>query len=235
MRILGHIYTQLLLQDDITHQYHNALDIFIRENFPKLRTAIDSYTSNEDDSVKAGLKQNVYYLLKRSAKTLRAMQLEEGKEDVAKKVSQFVELLELWDDIMFGDAVYETNKRREIFLRRPEQLPNEDDMASIREHILSRIEWLTSQLTLFTTTDFVELRDLLLSRLVIINGRRDGEPSRLLISDWEAAKNDSWINKDHVSFLDDFDRALVDSLKVTYITGKGTAIYVLQETNVEIL
>lgn len=221
MRILGHIYAELVKQENLTHRHNNALDIFIRENFPKLRMVVDAYTSNEDDSVKAGLKQNVYYLLKRSAKTLRAIQLELGEDEIANQMFHFIQLLELWDDIMFGDAVYETNKRREVFLRKPEQLPNEDDMASIRDHILSRIEWLTSKLTLFTTTDFVELRDLLLSRLIIINGRRDGEPSRLLITDWQAAKKDEWINKDQISFLDDFDKALVNSLKVTYITGKG--------------
>ena len=114
MRILGHIYTNLLNQEGVVQQHKNALDIFVRENFPKLREAIDKYTSNDDDSVKAGLKQNVYYLLKRSAKTLRALKLEEGNERTANQVAHFIELLELWDDLMFGGAVYETNKRREV-------------------------------------------------------------------------------------------------------------------------
>ena len=214
-------------QPDVKQPHGNALDMFSRINFPKLRTTVDSYTSNEDDTIKAGLKQNVYYLLKRSAKTLRALLLEEEKEDAVKEVSNFVELLEVWDDIMFGDAVYETNKRREIFLRKPEQLPNEDDMAMIRTHILTRMENLTNKFEFFTKKEFVELRDIVLSRLIIINGRRDGEPSRLLIDDWKGAKEDVWIDKENLTFLDDFDQALVKSLKVTYITGKGTAANVL--------
>ena len=92
--------------------------------FKQLRQSIDIYTSKHDDTVKAGLKQNLFYLLKRAAKTLRALMLEEEKVNVAEEVGNFRELLELWHDIIFGDAVYEINRRREVYLRKPEQLPN---------------------------------------------------------------------------------------------------------------
>ena len=69
--------------------------------------------------------------------------------------------------------------------------------------------------------EFVELRGAALGRPIILNGRRDGETSRLFLSDWETAKNDVWIDKDNLNFLDDFDMAIVKSLKITYITGKG--------------
>ena len=35
----------------------NILNMFRRENFRPLRSAIDVYTSNEDDTIKARLKQ----------------------------------------------------------------------------------------------------------------------------------------------------------------------------------
>ena len=53
---------------------------------------------------------------------------------------------------------------------------------------------------LFTLRDFVELRDAALARLIIVNGRRDGETSRLFLSDWEAAKKDVWVDKDNLNF-----------------------------------
>ena len=62
--------------------------------------------------------------------------LEEEKVDMAEEVGNFRELLELWDDIIFGDAVYETNRRRKVYLRKPEQLPNESDMMIIKDYIL---------------------------------------------------------------------------------------------------
>ena len=57
-------------------------------------------------------------------------------------LQKFVNLLELWSDIIFGDAVYETKKRRETVLRKPEKLPDEGDLREIRGHILSRLKTL---------------------------------------------------------------------------------------------
>ena len=126
--------------------------------------------------------------------------------------------MELWEDIIFGD---ETNKRRKTVLQKPEKLPDEGDLRKIRAHILSRLKALVKKISLFTSKDLVELRDAALPRLIILNGRRDGEPSRLSLTDSEAAKNDIWVDKDNLNFLDDFDMAIVKSLKITYITGKG--------------
>ena len=111
--------------------------------FKQLRQSIDIYTSKHDDTAKAGLKQNLFYLMKRAAKTLKALMLEEEKVDMAEEVGNFGELLELWDDIIFGDAVYEINRVREVYLRKPEQLPNESDMMIIKNHILQRMKDLT--------------------------------------------------------------------------------------------
>ena len=52
-------------------------------------------------------------------------------------------MLELWEDYIFGDAQYEINKRRQINLRRPENLPNEEDVNLIRETIISTMKNLT--------------------------------------------------------------------------------------------
>ena len=57
-------------------------------------------------------------------------------------LKKFVNLLELWSDIIFGDAVYETNKRRKTVLRKQEKLPDEGDLREIRVHILSRLKTL---------------------------------------------------------------------------------------------
>ena len=110
--------------------------------------------------------------------------LENEDVNMANEVCNFKELLELWDDIVFGDAVYEINKRRETLLRRPEQLPNEEDMVIIRDHILNRIKVLTSdKMTFFTKTEYVELRDVVLAKLIILNGQRHGEPAKLTFND----------------------------------------------------
>ena len=47
---------------------------------------------------------------------LQGLMLEEGNDDLVSDLQKFVNLSELWNDIIFGDVVYETNKRRETVL-----------------------------------------------------------------------------------------------------------------------
>lgn len=83
MKILGNLYQVLQLHCDFTVVSDNARDLFRRKNFALLRTAVDLYNSKEDDTIKPGLKQNIFYLLKRSAKLLQGLLLEEEKYEVA--------------------------------------------------------------------------------------------------------------------------------------------------------
>ena len=71
---------------------------------------------------------------------------------------KFVNLLDLWCAIIFGDAVCETNKRGETVLRKPEKLSDEGDLREIRAHILSISKRLLKKNNFFTSRDFVELR-----------------------------------------------------------------------------
>ena len=135
MRILADLYSILIGQKDFTLALNDAYDMFRRQNFTSLRVAIDRYTVKEDDTIKAGLKQNIYYLLKRAASVLQELMLEEGNNDLVSDLRKFVSLLELWEDIIFGDAVYETNKRRKTALQKPKKLPDEGDLRKIRAHI----------------------------------------------------------------------------------------------------
>ena len=67
--------------------------------------------------MKAGLKQNLLFLLKRSAKVIKTIAMSQGKDQDASESDVFIEVLELWEDYIFGDAQYEINKRRQINLR----------------------------------------------------------------------------------------------------------------------
>ena len=48
-----------------------AHDMFNRANFSELSEAIEDYTTDSEKKLKPGLKQNLYYLLKRSAKVIK--------------------------------------------------------------------------------------------------------------------------------------------------------------------
>ena len=66
MRRTAHLY-RLFRKEDVQSTNGNSPDMFKRENLESLAKVIEIYTKNVDDSLKAGLKQNLYYLIKKSA------------------------------------------------------------------------------------------------------------------------------------------------------------------------
>ena len=62
---------------------------------------------------------------------------------------------------------------------------------------------------------FVRLRDCACTRLTLLNARRGGEPARLTVDEWNDTRNDKWIEKQWMKELDELDKALVVTLKVT--------------------
>ena len=97
--------SNLIGQKDFTSVSNDAYDMFRRQNFASLRVAIDCYTVKEDDTIRAGLKQNIYYFSKRAVSILQGRMLEEGNDALVSDLRKFVSLLDLWGDIIFGDAV----------------------------------------------------------------------------------------------------------------------------------
>lgn len=70
--------------------------------------------------------------------------------------------------------MYEANKRRKIVFCRPDRLPVENDLKTIRKYILLKMEELTKKFSYISSSDYVQLCDAALSRLIILNNRRDG-------------------------------------------------------------
>ena len=117
--------------------------MFLRPNFESLRITIDEYSCSSSGDVKPGLKQNLLYLLKRCAKGIKAIKMSDCKDDEATEMENFVQILELWEGYIFGDAQYELNKRLQVNLRRPEKLPNEEDIRAVRDFVVSKMDLLT--------------------------------------------------------------------------------------------
>ena len=222
MRRIAGLYLLFLEENVSEKRYHNLQDMFLRSNFESFRNAIERYSISKEGTLKAGLKQNLLYLLKRSAKILRALMMAKGNDEASREIDTFVQVLELWEDFIFGDAQYELNKRRQIKLRRPESLPNEDDILCIRDRIINTMKELTQDVfMLWDTSKFIQLRDSACTRLTLLNARRGGEPARLSVDEWTDANEDKWIDRQRLGDMDDLDKLIIKSLKVTYLTGKG--------------
>jgi hypothetical protein len=222
MRRIAKLYAEFkqLCTEEQTPNKSSA-DMLIRSNFNVLTDAISACTTKEDKTLKAGLKSLMYYGIKNFAKITRGSFLVKNEDEKALEISKFVEVLELNQNIIFGDATYALNKNRQEKLRRPEQLPAEDDVARLKSYAVERIaSLLEDPFKAWDGHDYVELRDLTVSRLTLFNARRGGEPARMFISEWNDAENSSWLDKSRL-MPDDPDRNLFQNMKVTFQTGKG--------------
>ena len=109
-------------------------DMLVRSNFRLLDQAIESCTDvNDEGEEKAGLKVALFYLLKKTAKILKATYLMNDDDDKAAEIDKFVHVLALNENVLFGSAVYALNQRRQTRLRRPAQLPTDNDVQQLRQ------------------------------------------------------------------------------------------------------
>ena len=219
MRRLANCYN-IFKQLDGIHSLYNSLDMFNRSNFEQLSEAIELYTKREDLSLKAGLKQNLYYLIKKSATLVQYSFYSRKKDDEAAEISKFIQSFKGWQDYLFGDATYHLNKKRQINLRKPSRLPQEDDLLIVKNHVIELMSLICSKFHFDDESSYKNLRSATWARITLLNGRRGSKPARILLADWLQGENDEWIDKQRLKNLDSLDHIFV-SMKVIYMTGKG--------------
>ena len=94
IRRLGSLYLEFK-KGNISKIHGNAKDMFLRVNFDKLRDAIDSCSVTEEGKLKPGLNFFLLYLLKRSAKVIKAIAMAKSEEGNAGEIDCFIQVLEL--------------------------------------------------------------------------------------------------------------------------------------------
>ncbi|XP_065665784.1 uncharacterized protein LOC136087250 [Hydra vulgaris] len=212
MRRLSHLYSHFK-NYDVKPIYCNAADMFLRQNFSSLKLAIEVYTDTYSENQKSGLKAALYYLISSSAKKCIGNFLAQDNDDSAKSISDFLVLLQLGKKEIFGDATYDLNERRNISLKKPSKLPIESDVQMIRDYSISIMKkYKEDNFVLWDLHAYVELRDAACTRLVLFNGRRGGEPARLLLRKWFEAAKDAWLDKQRAEDLTEINET---NMKIT--------------------
>jgi len=198
MRRLSNLYLQFrTICESVGKATCDSRDMLNGGNFDELRKAVCIYTSHENDEIKAGLKQGLFYLIKSFAKIIKGTYLTNKDDESALEVEKFVEVYELHKSLIFGDATYIINKNKNRNSRLPNVLPLESDVTLLKEYIITRIKVLMKNTYEFLSISaYTELRDLAVSRLTLFNARRGGEPARLTIMEWQEGEQNLWLNTD---------------------------------------
>lgn len=210
MRNVAHLYLLFKIECDDTQ---SALDMLKQSSWEALKESIVTMTSKSDSNIKYGLKNQLYYLLLRFTDFhIGQMLATEGAEKEVQHMRNFVTLLKHHQNSLFGDAKYQINKSRQENLRLPSRIPPETEIKALRNYTVKRIAEIGS---VKTKSTFVELRNLVCSRLTLFNARRGGEPSRLKMDNWN--DRDKWIPED----LSAQEKEYFSDMSIMYGTGKG--------------
>ncbi|XP_057296732.1 uncharacterized protein LOC130625649 [Hydractinia symbiolongicarpus] len=221
MRLLAQMYKAAISFAGFMGTNGNVIDLFCRENFHHLCDAVEMITQRETGKMKAGLRHKAYYLIIKSCKRLRDRFFIEKKENLSNEIDSFLKSVKSSEDTFLTSAQYLLENEKLRKTRKPCQLPLEEDIKKLHAFTLNRIKHLTNEYTLMTPSTFIELRNVTMVRLTLLNARRGGEVGRLLLSEWDEAEKDGWIDQQRLQTLTLSDRMLVKSLKIAYLAGKG--------------
>lgn len=186
-------------------------------NFEHLLEALDQASSK-----KANVKLSMAYALKKSVTHMFGQYLIGSDMERYDRLKQFEKLLTYkWDDIT-GEAVYQNDMRRQEHLRKPKQLPIEEDMDRLKAHCLSVFDEYSDPYRLMCTSDFITLRAAACTRLTVFNARRGGEPADLELRHLEEAMRGEWINPQEATSEE--EKKLISRYKLVYQTQKAKGL-----------
>jgi len=222
MRRLGHVFTHFR---DVFEKHNlgtaTVPDMFKQEHLDILDEACAMYTSSKGKE-KSGLQIAVYYLLIKAAKTLKVFYLIRREKTKANETAEFIDVLRESRDIFIGGAIYNTNKNRNTQLRRVDNLPEIEDLGKLRNYMTAKITEMMGNVNLhWTSSEFVQLRDLACARITLFNARRGGEPARLNVSHWTDACNEVWFNRSRIAAMPTEEQEYFNNTRIMYQTGKG--------------
>jgi len=199
-------------------------DMLLPANFRIVVDALSAITVKEDNGLKAGLKLSLGYLLKKAARFIKCEFIIDGKDDEMRETDKFLSLLDGSWGYLFNSAQIELEANRESNLRRPRSLPLEEDVQKLRTYVLNRIKQMVDdEFLMWTCSEYIELRSLLVSRLTLFNSRRGGEPARLLLAEWSDAEGKAWLSNEMTERVEDpLEKALLGKYLLAYQRGKGS-------------
>ena len=222
MRTLSSLYLAFKSNELYQSTHGSSIDMFLPANFDIFTEAVEKVTnSEEEETMKSSLVRDIFYLVQKSVKKLRAYYSMRENDELASQLERFlIGFLDEQDSFLYA-ARYNMEKARLVTTRKPSLLPIEEDVKAVRDYTLQIMKDLLSVFELWTSHTFIELRNSTLTRLTLLNGRRGGEVGRLLLSEWKEAEENNWIDSQRYKQLSKGEKMLVDAMKITYMAGKG--------------
>ena len=109
----------------------------MQNNFRTVVNALNELTAKEDNSLKAGLKLSLGYLLKKAARFTKCELIIDGDDEEVKERDKFLSVLDGSWGYLFNSAQIELESNRETCLRRPRSLPLLSDVQTLCTYVMT--------------------------------------------------------------------------------------------------
>ena len=198
MRELARLFVtfQSLTENTVTTE-----DMFTRKHLPNLREAIEKMVEPSfQGKEKYGLKLNINAIIQRTIKSLKGFYTETQQDDKYEELGKFQMAYSFRSHEIFSGARFQCLSQTLNKSRKPDQLPNENELKMLKDFISSEISQIVK---VFDINQYTWLRSLVVCRLTLYNGRRGEEPSRMLLCQWEDAMNNVWLPSEKVQQVED--------------------------------
>lgn len=187
---------------------------------------LEEVVENVSDSG-SNARAKIYWTLMKATNILSGIYSTNCQDDLVTELNFFKNALKCNGSTagIFADAIHAPHYVREFKLRKPGNLPTSDDVMRVRDFVVHEIQKLVNFELDPKNIDFVFLRQLLITRLTFLNGRRGGEASRLTKNQYEVAKRNEWINNEMKDLIkDSAELNLLEKYKLAYLCGKGKSV-----------
>lgn len=160
------------------------------------------------------------YNIKALASVLKGMALRDENDYLVTTANKFIELYSAeWPFVASRIDAYLKERRDSV----PEKLPLIEDLVTLKTYCQERLKLITHDMANKHTNHqcWAEMCKLIIARLLLLNGRRGSEPSKLTIDIWTKAKEGKWVNNEEIESIENKeDKDIAKNLILCYITGK---------------
>ena len=177
----------------------------------------------EDESLKDYNRHMIIYALKNAAEKLKGLYYINDDRQSAAEINELQTVLNIILPPIVNPIVNAQRRRRRRWeiLRLPQNLPSLSSITKIKNYIELETEGILEDSE--NNFDFVALRRLTYTKLVIYQGRRVVEPGLLKITDLEDAKEDKWIDQRSVEKnCNEKERAILEKFKIAFVNMKNS-------------
>ncbi|XP_066926579.1 uncharacterized protein [Clytia hemisphaerica] len=198
-----------------------ATDLVMPEHYDDVLKAAKTMTSFKGprDIERPLVFRKIGYCLSNLCVIVRGLAHKSLCKITLEKCRSFTELYKDDWSIHAGNAVSTHNAKKANV---PEELPDEDDVKKLRLHLVSEMQRLTKleKTDKFTWSDYKDLLNITLARVMSFNARRGGEVARMKLTHWKGVLDNRWKRRKDFQDLDDVEKKIAERLSICYVEGK---------------